>query len=342
VAIYHAQPRLLAAVGLELDADRLPYLSNIANVAMTTWETSDFPPEFANPLLNAFGGKVIVPSEFCAQVIGDRIDRHGMHVVPHTFDPNFWRPRPRPPSSDSPLRFYTLGAWSERKNHLGTVAAYLHAFTRHDNVELYMPGSDDDQKEVRSLCARSGMFEDVPSIRVMVNGPMNEAVLVDFVDSMDVFCSSSRGEGWGLPLFEAAAMGKTIISPCVTGERDFMGYWNYVPDLEHGSAFEGRRYGGLREVNARRTPCFWGRGKPTFVGGQLVGEKASAVPGQDCKQTWFDVDVVDMAERMRGVYHQHQAGNLFTVAADRDWLAARFGYDVVARRLITALEELST
>jgi len=300
------------------------------NVAMTTWESSDIGPEMSTPLLEAYAC-VIVPSEFCAANLIPRLDHHGVKVVPHTFDPDFWRPTPEPDictsgvpaPRDRTLRFYSLGAWSERKNHPATIAAYLHAFTRADKVSLSISSQGADYDQLRSLLARAGMnLGELPEIMVDAN-PMTEDELLRFHDQHDVFCSSSRGEGWGLPLFEAAVMGKTILSPFCSGEIDFL-----------------VGYAGLRMVESRQTPCFWGRGKPRVAGDRIVGETASAVPGMTCKQTWAEVDIVDMAQRMRGVYAQHQAGNTFTVASDRDKLVERFGYDVVAPHLIQTLEEI--
>lgn len=332
--IYHGQPRLLATMAAQ---DKIRPRA----LAMTTWETSQFPQEWADQLTGPFGA-VAVPSSWCRSVIEPALSRHldyPVLVVPHGFDVNFWTERSgivsairdgafcsKPPRKPGELRFYSLGAWSERKNPLAIVRAFLHAFTADDNVSLTIHSPDANIDQVRSLLARSGLPREAwPRIEIPVR-PMSECELYAFHLEHDVFVSASRGEGWGLGLFEACVVGNRVITPFNTGEREF---------LVEGSHY----YQGLIGIREDEVPCFAGEGRAVIRDGAIAGVTASLVHGMTCKQTWREPSVVDLAHSMRAA----AAGHL-PVYDDPDFyfgresLERRFGYPSVAAAITRALE----
>jgi glycosyltransferase involved in cell wall biosynthesis len=320
-----------------------------AAAAMTTWETSRFPTLYSGPILDQF--HIIVPSDFCAQSIANHmtLDTEDVKVVPHTFDPAWWLPQVRDPlpsllkplgaaPRDRQLVFYAMGAWSERKNHGAVVRAFLHAFEAEDNVRLALFSHNIDKGAIRSLMARSGISSGFPEITVDTR--QYDDVL-EMHHQGDVFVSASRGEGWGLPCFEAAVLGKTIISPIYSGERDYLlGRPLRSPATGEEYDLGGPRYAGLRDVGHTPTPCFAGLGAPVIKNDQIVGEKFDHVPGMTCRDVWAEPSVYDLAQRMRTVYEQHKLGHSYSGAPSRASLVERFGYDVVAQRLISTLERI--
>lgn len=324
--IYHAQPRLLARL-VEEGAFPKGHQRHTA-VAVTAWETSTFPEAFvaaleANGRDNPVPGyaTIIAPSEWCADVIADSGIDCGVRVVPHTFDPEVWPETPWATGMPQPLTFYAMGAWSERKNHQAIIRAYLHAFEPNDHVRLAILSHNADKGAIRSLMARSGIPLGFPEITV---DHRQYDDIVGMHAAGEVFVSASRGEGWGLPCFEAAVLGKTIISPLCSGEA------MYLHD-----------YAGLRVVGHASTPCFAGSNGPVIRDNAVVGEKIDHVPGMTCRDTWAEPFVRDIADRMRTCYEQYRQGIVYSGAPSRASLVARFGYDVVAQRLTTTLEEIS-
>ena len=161
VAVYHAPPRVLGTLinsrGLELGTTPC--------VALTTWETSAIPERvIVQNRLHEFDA-MITPSGFCSDAFDHAIAVHAgharkVHTVPHCYDEHFWqRMNEREFDQDDTLRgcpFYAMGAWGDRKNMLGVLKAYLHAFTRGDNVSLTMILDEKaNLDEIRSVLACS-------------------------------------------------------------------------------------------------------------------------------------------------------------------------------------------
>lgn len=312
VAVVHASPRALAQIPWPIDR------VTTRVVAMTTWETSALPTAYAAALRTRYDA-VMVPSDFCfgtlySAGVGNAV------VVPHTFDPGFWPADFH--ASRERTRFYTIGAWGERKNAGGVLRAYLHAFTKADNVTLVMILQGADFDALRSLIARSGLAPDqLPEIIVPDRTVLAEHELVDLHASGHCFVSATRGEGWGLGMFEAAIMGRPVIAPVWGGQAEFL------------------RYASWSQVPCQPTPCF---------GGELGADgpfrqaamAVSMPPGVDCRQLWAEPNLGVMAEAMR----ERAAGGMPTAARtriDRAELDIRFGYKKVGPQLADLLEDIA-
>lgn len=324
VVVLHAQPALLARV---VGTPAWSALSSArARVALTTWETDALGSIEAASL--AQYDATIVPSETCAGVMM----RAGLStfVVPHAFDPGFWPAPPmfRPTREPGPVRFYSLGAWSERKNHEGVLRAYLSTFTRADDVRLTIRGSGVEPWRLHSLLGRSGLLsEALPELHIEPD-TMSEEQLRQFHLDNEVFVTATRGEGWGLPAFEATAVGNVVIAPLNNGMDDFL-----------------RDSHQLLSVPASRTPAFAGPGELIIRDGAVVGEKASRVPGMSCQQTWLEPDLVMLGIQMRVaadiIRDTHQTDlNAARTVSDRDFLERRFSYAAVAPRFLDVLQEI--
>jgi glycosyltransferase involved in cell wall biosynthesis len=302
------------------------------HVAMTTWETSPLPEQHASSLSEY--DAIIVPSQFCAEVtsqarsaISSIIATNKVHVVPHCFDEAWW-PMPTAHRKGDPVRFLSLGAWGERKNMLGVLRAYLHAFTKSDRVQLMLVIGNPDFDEIRSVIARSGLAPaQLPEIFVPEPHELSEHELVELHEDADAYVSATRGEGWGLGMFEAAILGKQVIAPLWGGQADFL----------EGSALH-------RNVPGSLTPCF-GRLQRGRVIETDQGMMQSAVvalpPGVDCKQVWFEPDLSVLAEQMRAVYTSKVQLSDDELTRERSVLEARFGYRTVGAILSNTLKEIA-
>jgi glycosyltransferase involved in cell wall biosynthesis len=336
VEIYHAQPRLLEALSREwgpswVDDDARAE-RHIHRIALTTWETDTFPDIYAAALATYDG--VIVPSDFCADVLGaHHIVQFLPRVVPHCFDEGFWpKPQPHATGLERPYRFYTIGAWGERKNSLGILRAYLHAFTKSDNVELMMCISDADFDEIRSVIARTGIPEDqLPSIHVpvMTNGiSLSEEQLVELHQTADCFVTATRCEGFGLGMFEAAISGRYVIAPTFGGHVDFL-----------------EDYAGFMPIRAQLTPCVGVERKELARDGYQIS-RVTMPPGVTGKHLWADPDLSDLSDRMRTLYLS-ATPNTNIYGDDVDWreqraaLEKRFGYKVVGPQLAQTIKEMT-
>jgi glycosyltransferase involved in cell wall biosynthesis len=323
VEVYHALPRVLAALA-QVAPDR-----SCKRVALTTWETTPMPEVLVEPLTHFDG--VIVPSEFCADLLVQSgvVAYDGVYLVPHGFDETFWK---LPPAThgdalearSDAFRFYSIGAWGERKNMLGLLRAYLHAFTKADRVQLMLLIDNANFDEVRSVIARSGLHpSELPELYIP-DHKLTEDELVELHGAADCFVTATRGEGWGLGMFEAAIMGRTVIAPLCGGQSDFLD-----------------NYAWTEAVPFHMTPCFGGenRARVEERDGQRYQVSVVDLPsGVTCKQSWAEPDLVAMAASMRAVYERrHIPRTEAELASERAVLEARFGYTTVGSRLAQVL-----
>ena len=340
VAIVHGTPKLLAAVKAQ---GALP--PGGRHVAMTTWETDTFPREF----IAALGcyDRILVPSVFCRNAIMVARDgwvatnpafeppRADVAVVPHTFDPDWWTPASVP--TFPPVNFYSVGTWSERKNHEAVIKAYLHAFTPEDPVHLTIVSTTTEGPRVthafESVVGRSGLAAAQRPPIALIYEPLPDADLRELLQQQHVYVNASRGEGWGLSVFEAALLGHTILTPGeASGESQFLAY-----------------YDNLAEIDSRPTPCFAGPGLPMIRDSRVVGERTLTVPGMNARGLWIDINVHELAHAMREALdgrlatrgrHANTPRDVAIAAETHARLVERFGYQAVAAALADALQPL--
>lgn len=358
VEIVHHEPRSLVALATHQviaprTADR--------RMAMTTWETSYCP--FATTLLRNYV-RVFVPSTFCQNVLirsvmmddpdldehhADRsILRRHIGIAPHPYDVSFWRgygsraraTHPMMPE-DYPLRFYTTGAWNERKNPAGVLKAYLHAFTRADPVQLsmYCPGAD--LNEIRSIIARAAIPEaDLPRLRVEPTALAwtEEQIRAQHLQN-DCYVSASRGEGWGFGMFEAAATGNEVIVPDYGGQLDYLD----IGTTDRDDEVVGTIHPGSYFVPGYMTPCLGSEVRGEIVrapdGSMMQTSRVSIPPGLTVKQAWYEPSLVQMATHMRLALSRSDMAfqDDGERAAYGDHLRSRYSYDRVGADLYELL-----
>ncbi|MBT8454156.1 MAG: glycosyltransferase [Deltaproteobacteria bacterium] len=322
LAIYHSTPRALAAL---VEAGLLDQSAG-GQVALTTWETDRMPDQYRGPL-GAYDA-MIVPSEFCWRAM----DLNGalpVHVVPHCFDPEFWAwNRHMLHPEDPAFHFYSIGAWGERKNQIGLLKAYLHEFSKDDRVALYLLSAGADFTSVRSLLARTGLAPDqLPGLHVP-NEQLTEDQLLALHLGGDCFVSATRGEGFGLGHFEAAIVGKDIVTPGCGGFVDFLDDYDFA-----------------HYVDYRQTPCYGVEVRGDITkdehGNFVQTSRVSLPPGVDCKQTWADPDLVELGKKMRAVCEDRTPRSVDKQREARARLERVYGYEPVATLLANTLKEIA-
>jgi glycosyltransferase involved in cell wall biosynthesis len=116
------------------------------------------------------------------------------------------------------FRFLSVGKWEARKGFMDLLTAFFDAFDATSRASLWLRTSIDEKNladtnaAVAEYCKKAGRdVADLP--RVLVVGellPFDE--LPNFYRAFDMLVSASHGEGWGLPLAEAMAVGVPVMS----------------------------------------------------------------------------------------------------------------------------------
>ena len=306
-AIVHCAPFAAPII-----AKQIP--ENVARVLVTTWETAAMPPDLRSAIDSAYD-MVIVPSSFCANAMIGMASK--VQVVPHCFDPITLPLRAVEPKSSS-FSFLFSGVWTERKNPIGVLKAYLAEFSSSDAVKLVVRSSGRNPEDFAALVSSLG-YDDVPEV-VFEDDYLDAEDLLSLYQSTDCLVSAARGEGWNLPAFEAAAMGLPVIAPEFGGHEDF---------LEHHVM--GHVYGGT--LTPAIVPPV--ADAPHDVGsGVMVRSVRRPMPnGITARQQWFEPDLGELQKLMRKAYEERWRPTHLSRRA----FEARYSYRVVGQRFFELL-----
>lgn len=318
VVVHHGSGAQLEALASGLHPSSL-------NVAVTAWEVCEYPEEFRASLERY--DLVLVPSQFTLSAVTGLTGRspsaelcRKSRVLPHCFDPQVWPFCPKETPNDV-FTFYTLEAWGERKNVLGVLRAYLHAFSKKDRTRLVLVSAGVDLDVVRATIARSMIPSDELPGLVVPDHPLSDEEVRQLHRDGDCYVSATRGEGFGLGMFEAAVTGRPVISSTLGGHVEFL------RDL-------GEQWLG---VDQQRAPCFAGEGA-ILVGDGAVGQNVRMPRGVTAKMTWGEPDLADLARAMRNVRNDYSY-YVEEAKENRRALVAKYSSGVVGEKFAMLLRD---
>lgn len=190
-------------------------------VAVTVWETDTMPQSWRSVLTHAID--VWLPSRFNVDVFARSLGRIPFllaHALPD-------RASPADPIALSGLEegdfvFYAMFEWQDRKNPEGAMEAFLRAFPVANDAVLVLkcgPGSSAEaQMALAAARSRTGSQGRV----LLAAGSWTPAQMTALQARGNCYVSLHRGEGWGYPLFEAAARGTPVIATAYSGPLDYL------------------------------------------------------------------------------------------------------------------------
>lgn len=297
------------------------FLEGIApsqSTLLTTWETSKLPQAIVDSLHSgvlADCENIVVPCDWNRETFTNAKNDIPIVTMPHTFDPDWWFV-PKTPKKTPLYTFYWIGTWSERKNPLGFLKAYLTEFTSRDNVLAKMVLSGYNYDELGSLVRAIGRT-DLPLVEFVGTAPnrLSDEQLREVHLTSDCYVTLARGEGWGLGAFEAALVGNPVIAPKYGGFLDFLSHYaatRWVPCCETPAITP-------LTVSATKIPC-----GDKFIRPILL----NAPSGIYGDQLWAEPDIDTCKKYMRQAYLDGTTVH----TASREALITRFGYKAVAAK----------
>ena len=184
-------------------------------VAYTMWESTRLHTDWVEELNRR--KLVIVPSTYCADMFSaNGINKARIAIVPLGVDTRLYRYVPK-----AFREKVVFGAGGNLAHGLGrkrldiAIKCFQEAFEGRENVEL--------QVKVTSGCK----IEDVNDDRItFIRGYVSEEEMAAWYQSLDVFISASRSEGWGWMPQKAMCCGTPVVSSIYGGVREFMSYEN--------------------------------------------------------------------------------------------------------------------
>jgi glycosyltransferase involved in cell wall biosynthesis len=166
--------------------------------------------------------QVWVPSAWARDVlISMGMSSEKLHVVHEGVDANRYYPRFGEVSTD-PFVFLFVGKYEERKCLEETLKAFADTYGKDSAAELVVKTGYfmDDPDRTRRLYDYVNTLG-CDNIKVIYAG-VDEVDMWNLYRGANAFVFPSRGEGWGLPLIEAAAMGVPLVTTWWSGQTEFL------------------------------------------------------------------------------------------------------------------------
>lgn len=232
-------------------------------IGFAVWETVGLPPGWADRI-NAICDGLMTASEFSAKHFRDGGVTVPIWAVPHPIDLDRFNPDQKPIEALAKIRnrydtiFLIVAQWMPRKGVEDALIAYLTEFRPEDRTLLVMQvwrntHAPSEQRAVQEMIGhiRQGLnFTPQPDV-MLLGGRLDREDVGGVYAGIDVHLSSSRGEGFGLPVFEAAAVGKPTIATAWGGMWDYLDNSSafpveYVMEPAHGVGGSWKHYNGFQ------------------------------------------------------------------------------------------------
>lgn len=190
------------------------------NIQWVVFESSRVPPTVMSTMLAA--DQVWVPSEWGrAVLIANGLDPARCEVVQEGVDAEQYHPY-RTAVQNPILTYLITGKYELRKSLIETIYAWRQEFGSVADVELIVKTDHFFQAEAKynELTGWIGNLG-LTNVRV-IWGKVEQDDMTDLYQQSNIFVLPSKGEGWGLPLIEAAASGLPIITTMYSGHTEFL------------------------------------------------------------------------------------------------------------------------
>ena len=206
-----------------------------ARIGCTIFETDRIPDHWARPCNQM--DEVWVPSEFNRETFArSGVQRDKIRVIPYSVDTDFFKAIPEKFDLEGlkTFRFLYVAFWDWRKGFDLLLEAYFREFTIHDDVSLIIKtscptqggecASGEDIRAVMMSCIQGKVDlsrTDLPHLCV-VTRVLSQEELRRLYNTCDLYISTDRANGWGMPCMEAMAMGKPASTIDWSGSTEFM------------------------------------------------------------------------------------------------------------------------
>lgn len=208
----------------------------VAKVGCTIFETDRIPESWVD-ICNKLD-EVWVPSRFNLQTFTDSgVRSNKVKVFPYGVNTSFFKPIEDKVVIENKKRFSFLyvSFFNYRKGFDLLLEAYLKEFTSNDDVSLIIktgfaghnmdPKKDDAYFRNLILNLIKGRVDlsnkELPHFEIITE-PFDEQKLRALYNTCDLYISTDRANGWGMPCMEAMSMGKPAATIDWSGSMEFM------------------------------------------------------------------------------------------------------------------------
>lgn len=225
------------------------------NIGITAGvETTKAPEEWSNACLEM--DRVIVPSQHSKSCFSDDVQEK-IEVI--NFPARKLKSKKIEFDVSTDFNFITVAQWNPRKNLEQTISSFIQEF-QNEEVGLIVKtgiagGSHIDREQTRERL--EVLLNHVPQDRkckvYLFHGSLSDEQMVSFYKNKNVsaYITTSHGEGFGLPVFEAAQHGVPVIAPIWGGIKDFSGDSFIELEYEERELEEHQIWEGVLEADSK-------------------------------------------------------------------------------------------
>lgn len=195
------------------------------NIGITVWDSTVLPPGWGEPLGQV--DELWVPSRY-STIAYKRAGGPPVRLVPHPVRTRARVRRSFPEIPDSLFLFLAIQEWSDRKNPLGLLRAFVDAFSGRTDVGLllkiglrYVSSPAAVRSALHELLRPRAGRAQPPPVYVIAEELTRQTVARLYARA-DAYLSLHRSEGFGLCLAEAMAHGLPVVATGYSGNLDFM------------------------------------------------------------------------------------------------------------------------
>jgi hypothetical protein len=272
-------------------------------IGFTMLEVDGFPKEWVRQARRM--DEVWVPSELNRQGFLDGGLDRPVYKIPLGVDPRYFHEGVKGhPNPLSEFVFLTVLEWGERKEPWLLLKAFSDVFSAREPVRLLCKVINRDPSvRLKDEIRRLGLAASGGRISFLFNFEFPYYQLGSLYHSADAFVSTSRGEGWNMPLMEAMACGLPAIATDWGAHREFF----------HGGVGYPLEVRGTVPADAR---C------PYYEGFR-----------------WADPDPEHLRALLREVYENREEARRRGAAAARE-VADKWTWAHSARRIVERLDAI--
>lgn len=282
------------------------------NIGQLYWETDKLPTGWAAAanLLN----EIWTADDRQKEVFKESGVKVPIFIVPQAVNVDIEPQRPFKLPNEYKFVYGSIFDWNERKNPKALLEAFYKEFKDQKDVCLLIKtnAENDDEKKAILQQARSIKdslgFSSYPDVYICTSF-LSTDQMIKFISTCNAFIFTHRGEGWGIPQVEAAALGRPVISTRLGGIHE---YWN------------GKQY--------------------KFVDYELVTIKEDYKRYYEAGMQWAEIDPTQLRDRMRKVYEvfMNQKPRIFNLIGwfGRAYVRQNFNYEKVGQAMADRLLEI--
>lgn len=174
--------------------------------------------------------EIWVPTTHMSDLLGEAGVRTPVHLVPLGVDHNVFGPKSGQmtlPNTARSFRFLSVSWWGPRKGFDILIKAFVMEFFDSDDVCLVISSRDHGGKpasyiatEIDNIVKSTGKEDRAPII--LHSKITTDRELASLYNACNVFVLASKGEGYSLPIVEAASCGLPVISTRCTAQETYL------------------------------------------------------------------------------------------------------------------------